>query len=109
MRLEKRRVILFVAITFLLSWGLAAYPWFGGMTQDSLNQPAALLLGGYMWMPALASLLTRLLTCQGFSGLGLRPHIRGKGKYYWWGWSLPVGFSLAGVAVYFALFQADLH
>ena len=104
MRLEKRRVILFVAITFLLSWGLAAYPWFGGMTQDSLNQPAALLLGGYMWMPALASLLTRLLTCQGFSGLGLRPHIRGKGKYYWWGWSLPVGFSLAGVAVYFALF-----
>ena len=104
MRLEKRRVILFVAITFLLSWGLAAYPWFGGMTQDSLNQPA-LLLGGYMWMPALASLLDPgLLTCQGFFRSAGGRIFAERGKYHWWGWS-PAGWllSLAGV-VYFAPF-----
>ncbi len=102
----KKQLLIFLTLTFGLSWGLA----FWLMSQGGLSSPYGLYaLIGMMMLPALSSLLTRLLTGQGFRSMYLSVSLRrGDWKWYLAAW---LGIPLliwAGAALYFALFPGDL-
>ena len=65
-----------------------------------------LVAGGYMWAPGLAHIFTRLITKEGFRGIGLHPNFRKGWKFWLLAWILPVAISLLGTAVYYLFFPA---
>ena len=112
---NKQRLWLFLSLAFGAAWlislvialkgGLAESP----MLIPSLNLSlaAALLAGGVMMAPALANLLTRLLTREGKADLWLRPARFGRPWRYWLlAWVLPAVGTILGAALYFALFPS---
>ncbi len=109
-KVDTRKIVLFLSLAFGLAWltGLVIF-----LTGGLVNSPkiglgvslALLLLAiPYMWTPAIANILTRLLTREGWKNVGLRPHFR-KGWPYWlMGWVLPGILTIAGAAVFFLVF-----
>lgn len=98
-----KRVGIFIAFAFGIAW-LVAWVLYrtGGLTPTPYT---LILLGaGYMGAPALAHILTRLVTREGWQGLYLRPNFK-KGRLYWLiCWIAPVLFSFLGMGLFFALF-----
>jgi uncharacterized protein len=64
-----------------------------------------LMSTGLMWSPALAHILTRLVTRKGFHDTSFRPYI-GNGAWNYWmmAWLLPVALIAAGATIYFGIF-----
>ena len=98
-----KRIRIYIAFAFGIAWlaGLGIY-----LTGGLAESPYTLLLltVGYMGAPALAHVLTRLLTREGWQDLYLRPNFR-QGWLYWLVcWIAPVLFTFAGMAIFFALF-----
>ncbi|MBK8417550.1 CPBP family intramembrane glutamic endopeptidase [Candidatus Villigracilis saccharophilus] len=98
-----KRVGIFIAFAFGTAWLVALVLYLtGGLTPTPYT--LIMLGGGYMSAPALAHILTRLVTREGWQGLYLRPNIK-KGWVYWLiCWVSPALFAFAGMAVFFALF-----
>ena len=98
-----KRIRIFIAFAFGIAWlvALAIY-----LTGGLAGSPYALLLVavGYMGAPALAHILTRLVTREGWQDLYLRPKFRQGWPYWIASWIAPVLFTVAGMAVFFALF-----
>lgn len=109
--MDTRRIGIFLFFAFGIAWAFGLWVYLSG---GLLNSPElipgtgiTLALGlialGYMWAPALAHILTRVLTREGWkeSGLGLRLE-------NWWTWAaawfLPAILTFLGVAVYFLVF-----
>lgn len=109
-KVDTRRIVLFLGLAFGIAWltGLAIYLT-GGLTNSRQIVPGislALILMAvlYMWAPALANILTRLISREGWKDLGLRPHFR-KGWPYWvMGWVMPALMTIGGAALFFLLF-----
>lgn len=110
-RLDLRRIIIYLAIACGISWavGLVLYLFMGRLNTNlgaaSGQLVSTLLLGfGYMWGPALANILTRVVTREGWKDAFIRPKFR-KG-WGWWvmAWLSPVALTLIGVVVYFLAF-----
>lgn len=108
--LDKRHISIFLLFAFGIAWavGLIIYltgglvnspPLFGG-----LSLAFALLATGYMWAPALAHILTRLVTREGWRGTYLRPHFRQGWPNWLAGWLLPAIATIVGAAVFFVIF-----
>jgi membrane protease YdiL (CAAX protease family) len=76
------------------------------LTGGLAGSPYALLLTivGYMAAPALAHILTRLVTREGWQDLYLRPNFRQGWPYWVVSWIAPALFAVAGMAIFFALF-----
>lgn len=98
----KKRLSLYLALAFALAWMPAFVLLATGHPYGSTVFFACMVFA--MFMPALSSILTRLITKEGFAGLMLRPRFRGRIKYYIAGWLLPGVLILAGAALYFAVF-----
>ncbi len=98
-----RRVRVFIAFAFGIAW-LAALGIY--LTGGLAGSPYALLLlvVGYMGAPALAHILTRLVTREGWQNLYLQPKLRQGWPYWIITWIAPALFAFAGMAVFFALF-----
>src|SRR5512143_3040543 len=95
--LDTRRLTIFLALAFGIAWavGLAIY-----LTGGLANSPAlfpgsritlalVLLATGYMWAPALAHVITRLVTHEGTGNLALWPRLKQGWPYWLAGWFLP--------------------
>jgi len=98
-----KRIRIYIGFAFGIAWltALGIY-----LTGGLAGSPYALLLVtvGYMGAPALAHILTRLVTREGRRDLYLRPNFR-QGWLYWLiCWIAPVLFTFAGMAIFFALF-----
>lgn len=109
--METKRILLFLLITFGLSWGYA----FGVVwplaeranVADMSAIPAVavqLAVAAMMFFPAVGVVLTRLITREGFGNAWLRPHIRGNRRTYLLAWFGPGLLTLLGAALYFLLF-----
>lgn len=94
-QLTVKRILIFCVISFVPFWIIvpilnAAY---GGMIYTLEEAGAAIYVLGVfgMFIPAIANLLTRLITKEGFENSYLGLHIKGNGKYY----AAAVGVKLA--------------
>lgn len=109
--LDLRRIRLFLLFAFGIAWAFGLWVY---LTGGLINSPELfpntgitlalpLIALGYMWAPALAHILTRVVTREGWkeSGLGLRLE-------HWWTWAaawfLPAILTFLGVLVYFLVF-----
>jgi membrane protease YdiL (CAAX protease family) len=112
---NKKRLFLFLALAFGIAWLIAlVIALKGGLAESpvlipslNLTLAAALLAGGVMMAPALANLLTRLLTREGKAELWLRPaRFANPWRYWLLAWVLPAVCTILGAALYFALFPS---
>ena len=105
---DLKRILLFLSITFGLTWGyclLVIYPLADGAALNGVpTVELQLLTAAAMFIPALGVLLTRLITRDGFSDHWLKPHFKGNLRIYLLAWFGPVVLTLLGTGLYFLLF-----
>ncbi|MFB6354471.1 MAG: CPBP family intramembrane glutamic endopeptidase [Halobacteriales archaeon] len=105
--LETRRLAVFLAVAFGLSWATAAViSLTGGLGSDRMVLPRVplslvLVAGPYMFAPAVANVVARLVTNEGFERTLLRPRFRARWRVYAVAWLAPVALAVIGVALYF--------
>ncbi len=105
--IDRKRIAIYALFAYGIAWLGLAVVMKGGpvgnlIADDTLNQ--VILIAVYMGAPAIASLLTRLVTREGWWDMHLRPHLRRGWPYYLLCWfALPL-LLIAGAAVFFALF-----
>lgn len=111
-RLDKRRILIFILFAFGIAWAVALVVALTGGFENSpplapgssITVAVVLVASIYMWAPALANILTRVITGEGFVNTWLRPKFR-KGWPYWLlAWFLPAILTVLGGAVFFLLF-----
>jgi membrane protease YdiL (CAAX protease family) len=111
-RLDRRRIITYIAITFGISWLTALVIALRGGLIDSpeiapgsgITEAFLLISGVYMFGPLLGHVLTRLFTREGWQDLHLRPNFR-RGRLYWLiAWFGTPLLILAGAALYYLVF-----
>lgn len=106
---DRRRVTLFLIITFGVAWLTALVISLTGGIRDSpvmfgpLTLAVVLMAGPMMFAPAIGNLGTRLLTDEGWTGLNLSPD-RGAWSTYVLAWLSPAVLTLLGAGIYFAVF-----
>jgi len=103
--IDRKRIFIFVAITYGLSitMGLVIFLG-GGMAAPQANE----LLAVTMFAPLIAHIATRLITREGWSNNFLRMDFRrGRWRYYLAAWFLPFMASLVGGAIYYLLFPGQ--
>src|SRR5687768_15238647 len=111
-RVDVQRIGLFLGSAFGLAWAIALIIWLTGGLVNSppiipgtpITLAVVLLAVGYMWAPAVAHILTRLLTREGRQNPVLRPGLRRGWPYWLAAWFLPAVLTILGGAVFFALF-----
>jgi membrane protease YdiL (CAAX protease family) len=112
---DSRRVGVFLAVAFGLAWVVGAVIYATGGLRDSpelfagFTQATVLLATGYMFAPAVANVVTRLVTGEGWDGwddLWLRLGNR-RWRYWLAAWLLPFALTLAGMVVYYAAFPGQ--
>ena len=101
--IDTKRIALYLLFAFGIAWatGLVIF-----LTGGLANNPLALPLEvvGYMGAPAMAHLLTRLVTREGWHDLYLRPKFRRGWRYWLICWVAPGVLTIVGMAVFFVLF-----
>jgi membrane protease YdiL (CAAX protease family) len=115
-KLDTRRVLIYLGFAFGIAWATSLVVYLtGGLQESPMLIPAAnvsmalvLLIGPVMWAPALAQVLTRLLTGEGWQGAYLRPRLKraagGAWPYWLMAWFAPALLTIVGLALYFLLF-----
>ncbi len=107
MKQETKRIILFLAITFALTYTAEIgfiWPLVGNRGLGT-NVTAQLLTSVMMFMPAVGVILTRLFTKEGFRNHYLTwTWNKANMKYYLFAWVGPAVLTLLGGAVYFLVF-----
>ena len=82
-KIELKRLLIFLGFAYSISWGTALVIFFTGglenspliMIENTSISLAYLLLATiYMFGPALANILTRIVTKEGFKDLALKPN-----------------------------------
>lgn len=110
--LERRRILIFLAFAFGIAWlaGLVIFLT-GGLVNSPVIAPGiGLTLAGillatvYMWAPAFATLLTRVITGEGWANAGLRPFFREGWPYWIAAWVLPAVLTVLGAAFFYLVF-----
>jgi len=108
--LDVKRIAIFLAFAFGIAWatGLVIYLT-GGLAKSiplggGLTLAFVLLATAYMGAPALAHILTRLITREGWQDLYLRPKFKQGWRYWLLCWIAPSVLVFAGMATYFVLF-----
>jgi len=108
---DSKRVLIFLAVTFLLTWGyclLVLYPMIG---EDSLagvpSLKAQLMTAAVMFFPTLGVLVTRLVTREGLGNVWLKLNLKGTLRYYLLAWFGPSLLTILGTALYFLVFTGE--
>lgn len=109
---DRRRIVIYLAFAFGIAWAASVAVYLtGGLRDSPMVIPSAnisvaliLLVGPVMWAPALAHMLTRLLTGEGWRKTGLQPRLRQSWPYWLAAWCGPALLTILGLAIYFLLF-----
>lgn len=110
-KLNLRRILLYVLISYALTWAyslLIIYPMARGESLGGI--PAVLtqfVVAAAMFCPALAVLITRLITREGFKNSLLKPNFKGNVKVYLLAWFGPGVLTVLGAALYFMLVKGS--
>ncbi len=105
-KLETKRILLYLAITFIVTYALEiglVRPLITGDDQQ-LAMVGQSLVGMMMFIPAISVLLTRLITKEGLRNTLLRlPQFKSNLGYYLFSWFGPAVLTVIGALIYFAL------
>lgn len=111
--LDTRRITLFLSIAFGLAWLTAlAVHLTGGIVNSpelipntGISLALVLIATLYMWSPAIAHILTRVITKEGWKNSGLNLNLgEGRWKASALAWLLPTILTLLGAVAYFLVF-----
>jgi membrane protease YdiL (CAAX protease family) len=109
--LDRRRIIVYLVFAFGIAWaGGLAILLTGGLVNSApipgtgLTYAFLLITTVYMGAPALAHVLTRLVTREGWRDTYLRPNLRQGWPYWAIAWFAPGLLTFVGAALFFALF-----
>lgn len=114
MEKTNKNIWIFLAFAFGISWAIGLVIFLTGGLVGSpvlvkgtgLTLALVLLASVYMWGPALAHLITRLVTKMSWKNTFIKPNLK-KGWPYWLiGWFGPGLLTLAGAALFFFIFPA---
>ena len=101
------RVLIYVVITFALTWAyclLVVYPVANGEALTDIPAIATqLLVAAGMFFPAIGVVLTRLVTREGFKNTWLKPNLKKNLRFYLLAWFAPALLTFAGAGLYFLL------
>ena len=98
----KKRLILFIVLTIVITWIIFLLIPICGLTYGSGY--SVIILASAMFVPALCNLLTRLITKEGFKNMYLRPQFKGHVKDYLLVYFGPAILLLLSGTVYFMIF-----
>jgi len=105
--IDRKRIFIFVAITYGITIAAALVTFFNGGINSSFS-PVTLLANILMYAigfaPAVANIATRLITREGWSNTFLRPNLRRGWPFYIAAWFLPLMAVIMGGAIYYLLF-----
>jgi membrane protease YdiL (CAAX protease family) len=101
----KKRLTLFIALTFAISWIIFLLIPLRGLTYG--KGVTVLIVMAGMFVPALCNILTRLITKEGFGNMYLRPHFKGHMKYYLLVYFGTTALLFLSGAVYFLIFPGS--
>ncbi len=109
---DLKRVLVFIALTFGITWGYCLLILYPAIDSDTLTGIPSivtqLLVVLAMFFPSISVLLTRLITKEGFKDAWLHPHLKGNIKTYLLAWFGPGILTFAGMGLYFLLFPDNL-
>ena len=103
--LEKKRLIIFLAFTIVIAWCVFMLIPLCGFAYGQGS--SVIILAAAMFAPALSSILTRLITKEGFKNMYLRPNFKGHMKYYLLVYFGPTVLLVLSAALYFLLFPSQ--
>jgi len=104
--IDRKRVFIFVAITYGITIALALAIFLDGGLFPNRTHLASLLMTATMFAPAVGNIATRLITREGWSNTLLRPNLRRGWPFYLAAWSLPLMAIIVGGAIYYLLFPS---
>jgi membrane protease YdiL (CAAX protease family) len=108
--IDRKRIYIFVVFAYAPSIVVGLVIFFNGglvnSARTALTPLAGDLLGLLMFAPALAHIITRAVTGEGFSNILLRPNLRRGWPMYLAALLLPALANLLGGAIYYLLFPS---
>ena len=113
--LDKKRILIFLAFAFGIAWAAGlVIALTGGIAGSPVLVPGlpytlalVLMAVAYMGAPAIAHVLTRVFTREGWQNVGLRPNLRRGWPFWLAAWFLPAVFTILGAGVYFLVFPQN--
>lgn len=113
-KINKKRILIFLAFAFGISWSTGLIIYLSGGLENSptydfagaqISLALILLATAYMFGPAIANVITRLITKEGTDNLFLQPHFeKRRWVYYLAAWFLPGILIILGMLLFFLLF-----
>lgn len=113
-QLNTRRVLIYIAFAYGIAWLVALVIYLSGGIENSreivpgLSVVLVLTAVGYMGAPALANVLTRIVTKEGWKDARLKPHLKRAWPYWLAAWFLPGILTALGAVIYFLFFPDHL-
>lgn len=101
-KLAKKGAIIYTVIVIAVTYAYVAWLYFSGLYKDANVYTVA--LSGMMFIPAICSIITRLVTKEKFKDMRLRPNFKGNALNYLTAWLFPVVLTVLGAVVYFIIF-----
>jgi len=102
-RIDRKRIFIFIAIAYgIVIAGALMYIFTGGNISNF--QPGPILMLAIGFSPAIANVVTRLITREGWSNTFLRPNLRRGWPYYLAALTLPLAAIILGGVIYYLLF-----
>lgn len=96
-------VLLFVIFSFLPVWAISFYMLF---VRQPVSSTMVVIFAAFMFMPAIASILTQWILREGFRDMFLRLHFRGNWGTYLLSVFVPPALVFGGAALYFLCFPS---
>jgi len=111
---KRKHILIFIAFAFGIAWMTSFVIYLSGGLENSPTYEVAgthvslaliLLSTVFMFAPAIANILTRIITKEGKTALKLTPHFsQGRWAYYLAAWLLPGLLTIVGSILFFVLF-----
>ncbi len=102
---KRKRLTIFVVLSIVIGWAILFLIPLTGLTYG--EGASVIILAAMMFSPALSSILTRLITKEGFKNMYLRPNFKGHIKEYLLVFLGPSILLFLSGAVYFLFFPGN--
>ena len=102
--IDSRRIKFFLVFAFGIAWAVDIVIYLtGGLANFSILSPKGALMAVSMFAPALANILTRLVTKEGWKDLFLRPQFKQVKRFWLIAWVATPLLVLLGFGIYFVI------